>query len=112
VHYARDKNTGSVDLVGFDGAAWVKMLDLDHRMRCCGCHDRVEIAGGLSEYQIAFFVAPIGMNERQVSEKTALKDERFAVERLRFLPIGDARADACFRVERRYPGPSCPYSLS
>src|SRR5688572_19623186 len=92
-----------MDAVGVEAADRHDFLDLDHADLAAGRGGQVEVARGLAEYEVAGFVGFPRLDDAEVGENAALEDVLFrsiwAVERFRFLALGDLGADAGLGVE-------------
>ena len=74
-------------------------------------HHRIEIARRLAIDEIAFGVALIGVDERDIGDESALHDIGRAVEVAQLFPIGNDGSDARFCEKRRDARAACPDPL-
>src|SRR5579883_956709 len=76
-------------------------LDLGDGDARGGCHHRVEVAAGLAVDEIAPRIGALGADQREVSAQTMLEEVHTPAELALLLALGERRADAGRRVERR-----------
>src|SRR5687767_12638774 len=89
-----------VDLIGLDRADLDELFDLDDRDLARLRAERVEVARGLPEHEVAPAIALPRLHDREVAADRVLEDALLAVDRPRFLAVGDARPEARRREER------------
>ena len=85
-----------------------QMLDLRHGDFAGGCHHRIEVAGRLAINEIAFGIALIGVDDRDIGDKAALHDIGGAVEFAQLLSLRHEGPNAGFCEKCRNPGAPCP----
>ena len=102
--HALDENSRRDDVIGIDVARLYQMLDLGHRHLARGRHHRIKIARRLAVDEVAFGIAQIGVDDRQIGDDAALHDVALAVEFAHVLALGDLGADAGLGEERRDAG--------
>src|SRR5215475_5539265 len=78
------------------------MLDLRNRDPPGGCHDRIEIAGGLAVDEITFAIGFPCMDDREVGDETAFHNIVFPVELAGLLGFCDQCSDTGLREKSRY----------
>jgi hypothetical protein len=92
-----------VDVVGVELADLDQLLDLDDRDLAGLGAQRVEVARGLAEHQVAPAVAAPRLDDREVAADRVLQHAAPAVDLAGLLAIGDLRAEPGRRVERLDP---------
>ena len=117
MHDALDENAGRMDGVGIDFSCLHEMLDFRDRHLRRRRHHRIEIAGRLAIDEIAFGIALIGVDDRDIGDEFALHDIVRAVEFAQLLPLGNDGSDArfcekCRECPRRLPGSARPACLA
>src|ERR1700730_5601348 len=111
MHDALNENAWRMDRVGIDFSRRDEMLDLRDRHLAGGGHHWIEVARRLAIDKIAFRVALIGVDDRDIGDESALHDTGHAVEVAQLLPIGNDSPNAGLGEKRRDAGAACPDAL-
>jgi hypothetical protein len=111
MHDALDENAGRMDRVGIDISRRDDMLDLRDRHLAGGGHYRIEITRRLAIDKIAFRVALIGVDDRDIGDESALHDIGRPVKVAQLLAIGNDSSNARLGKERRDASAARPDSL-
>src|SRR6185295_8668972 len=101
---ALDVDRRQVDQVGVERADRDELLDLDDGHLAGLGAQRVEVARGLAEHQVAPAIAAPRLDDREVAADRVLEHAAPAVDLAGLLAVGDLGAVAGRRVERLDPG--------
>src|SRR3954469_9712775 len=104
MQHAIDEDAGGDDLVRRQLADIADMVRLHHGERAGHGHDRVEVAAGVAEDQVAPAVGHPGLDQRDVAWQGFLEDAGAAVVGAHLLALGDQRAGAGGGEEGRHAG--------
>src|ERR1700730_1852960 len=111
MHDALDENARRMDRFGIDVSRRDDVLDLRDRHLAGSGHHRIEVARRLPIDKIAFRVALICVDDRDIGDESALHDIGRAVEVAQLLPIGNDSSNSSPGEKRRDARAACPDSL-
>src|SRR3954451_21608041 len=90
-----------MNLVGLQAAYFDQFLDLGDGNASSHGAQRIEVAGGLFEHEVAQAVSSLGLHDGEVAHDGLLEHVGFVPEAACFFAFGDQGSETSWREERR-----------